>query len=86
LGRFSGKEFQRQVAKSRSQAGFAKTCTVIRKIRGARLNRIGFSSTDRIEEFPNKNGQRDENEEQNQWLYHSQRGVGCVSGGGLYRG
>ena len=29
--------------------------------------------------------ERDENEEQNQWLYDSQRRVGCVSVGSLYR-
>ena len=64
-----------------------KTCTVIRKIGGARRKRIGFSfHKSLLEEFPQKNGERDENEEQNQWLYHSQRRVRCVSVGGLYRG
>jgi hypothetical protein len=50
----------------------------------AQQNRLWFSHSF-IEKFPQKNGERDENERQNQWLHHSQRRVGCVSFGGLYR-
>src|SRR6266508_2097118 len=57
----------------------------IRKIDGARRNRIGFTFPELYGEIFWEREGRDENEEQNQWSYHSQRRVRCVSVGGLYR-
>ena len=39
------------------QIGFSKTCTAIRKIGGARRNRIGFSSPNFIGEFAEMTGE-----------------------------
>ena len=52
------------------ESGECKNCTAFRKIRKARRNRIGFSFSKALSRnLLQKNGERDENEKQNQWLY-----------------
>ena len=63
----------------------SKNYTVFAKIGGARRNRIGFTFLNSIEKLPEKIGERDENEEQDRWVYHSPRRVRCVSVGSLCR-
>jgi hypothetical protein len=47
---------------------------------------VNFDFRLSVGEFPEKNEEKDENERQNQWSYHSHRRVRCVCVGGIYRG
>ena len=55
--------------------GFARNAQLSTTCEELLGNRSALVFSNLIEEFPRKNGERDENEKQNQWLYDSQRRV-----------
>ena len=74
-----------QLAKPDSGNIGHKKRTAFTKMRGAMRQPVGFSLSKPYVGIFTEEWRKDESEDQNQWLHHSQRRVGCVSFDGLYR-